>query len=276
MSTRYMPTVIHRLLATAAALFCIALPFTAAAQANAPKIGIVIMHGKGGSPARFVSDLANHLERRGYLVANLEMPWSGRRNYDVPITAAEDEVIAALQSMRNRGAQKLFVAGHSQGGLFALYFAGKHEIDGIIAIAPGGDVGSRVFREKLGESVEEARKLVAAGKGGEHARLSDYESSKGVYTIVTPPAVYLSWFEPEGAFNQMRIMRALKPQIPVLLIVPRNDYPGLLMNKQRLVGALPANALNKLHEPDASHLGAPAAAREEIVRWTSEVVGVKN
>lgn len=276
MSTRYMPTVIHRLLATAAALFCTALPFTAAAQANAPKIGIVIMHGKGGSPARFVSDLANHLERRGYLVANLEMPWSGRRNYDVPITAAEDEVIAALQSMRDRGAQKLFVAGHSQGGLFALYFAGRHEIDGIIAIAPGGDVGSRVFREKLGESVEEARKLVAAGKGGEHARLSDYESSKGVYTIVTPPAVYLSWFEPEGAFNQTRIMRALKPQIPVLLIVPRNDYPGLLMNKQRLVGALPANTLNKLHEPDASHLGAPAAAREEIVRWTSEVVGVKN
>jgi pimeloyl-ACP methyl ester carboxylesterase len=271
-----MPTTIRQLLAVAAALFCTALPFSAAAQASAPKIGIVIMHGKGGSPNRHVTDLANDLERRGYLVANLEMPWSGRRNYDVPITAAEDEVVAALQSMRSKGAQKLFVAGHSQGGLFALYFAGKHEVDGIIAIAPGGDVGNRVFREKLGESVEQARKLVAAGKGGEHARLSDYEGSKGVYTIVTPPAAYLTWFDPEGAFAQTRIMRALKPQIPVLLIVPRNDYPGLLMNKQRLVGALPANALNKLYEPDASHLGAPAASREEIARWTSEVASVKN
>lgn len=270
-----MPTIIRHLLAAAAALFFTTLP-CAAAQDDKPKIGIVIMHGKGGSPARHVSDLADYLERRGYLVANLEMPWSGRRNYDAPITAAEDEVVAALQSMRGRGAQKLFVAGHSQGGLFALYFAGKHEVDGIIAIAPGGDVGSRVFREKLGESVEQARKLVAAGKGGEHARLSDYEGARGVYTIVVTPATYLTWFEPDDAMNQMRIMRALKPQIPVLLIVPRNDYPGLLMNKQRLVGALPANALNKLHEPDASHLGAPAAARDEIVRWTSEVAGVKN
>lgn len=271
-----MPTVIRGLLAAAAALFCTALPFTAAAQASTPKIGIVIMHGKGGSPNRHVADLANDLERRGYLVANLEMPWSGRRNYDVPITAAEDEVNAALQSMRSKGAQKLFVAGHSQGGLFALYFAGRHEVDGIIAIAPGGEVGSRIYREKLGESVEQARKLIAAGKGSEHARLSDYEGSRGVYTIVTPPAAYLTWFDPEGAMNQTHIMRALKPQIPVLLIVPRNDYPGLLMNKQRLVGALPANPLNKLHEPDASHLGAPGASRDEIVRWTVEVSAARN
>lgn len=76
--------------------------------------------------------------------------------------------------------------------------------------------------------------------------------------------------------NQTHIMRALKPQIPVLLIVPRNDYPGLLMNKQRLVGALPANPLNKLHEPDASHLGAPGASRDEIVRWTVEVSAARN
>jgi len=35
------------------------------------KIGIVIMHGKGSSPSKHVSDLASFLEDRGYLVANL-------------------------------------------------------------------------------------------------------------------------------------------------------------------------------------------------------------
>jgi predicted N-acetyltransferase YhbS len=35
------------------------------------------MHGKGGSPTKYVSDLASSLKDEGYLVANLEMPWSG-------------------------------------------------------------------------------------------------------------------------------------------------------------------------------------------------------
>lgn len=271
-----MLRVLRWLRALTTAMFCAALPLAAAAQTAAPKIGIVVMHGKGGTPARHVADLADHLERKGYLVANLEMPWSGRRNYDVPVVVAEQEVEAALQALRNKGAQKLFVAGHSFGGLFALHFAGRHAVDGVIAMAPGGDVGNRIFREKLGESVERARKLVAEQKGNEPASLSDYEGSKGLYPIVTIPAAYLSWNEPDGAMNQTRMMQTLKPQTPVLYIVPRNDYPGLLNVKQRMFNALPANALNKLYEPDANHLGAPSAARDEIVRWTAEAAGARN
>src|SRR5688572_23963768 len=46
-----------------------------AAQAQVGTIGIVIMHGKGGSPTGLVAGLARALEEGGYLVANLEMPW---------------------------------------------------------------------------------------------------------------------------------------------------------------------------------------------------------
>ena len=53
---------------------------------------------------------------------------------------------------------------HGKGGLFALYFGGKQLVDGIIAIAPGGDVSNTVFREKLGASVDLARTApLAAG-----------------------------------------------------------------------------------------------------------------
>lgn len=263
------------LIALTFAMVSIFLPLTAIAETSPIKIGIVLMHGKGGSPTKHVSDLASSLEGQGFLVANLEMPWSGKRDYDVNVGATEREVESALSSLRGKGAQKLFVAGHSQGGLFALHFGSKHIFDGVIAIAPGGNVGSPTFREKLGESVELARKLIAEGKGDEKARLTDYEGAKGTYPISTTPAAYLTWFDPEGAMNQTAAVRSMNPAVPVLLIAPTNDYPGLLKVKQQMFDALPKNPRTKLYEPNSSHLNAPSASIKEIVEWTTAVANAQ-
>ena len=246
------------------------LPLNAVAETGS-KIGIVIMHGKGGSPAKHVLELATALEGQGVLVANLEMPWSGKREYDVTVSAAEQEVDVALNKLRDKGAKKLFVAGHSQGGLFALYFGGKHVVDGVIAIAPGGNVGSPTFREKLGESVALARKLVAEGKGDEKTSLADFEGAKGTYPVNTSPSVYLSWFDPEGAMNQMIAVKNLNPATAVLFIAPANDYPGLLKVKQQMFDTLPKNPKSRLYEPGSSHLNAPSASLKQIVEWTTAV-----
>lgn len=248
-----------------------AISHAPAAQSPSSEIGIVIMHGKGGSPAGYVSDLASFLEGKGYLVANPEMPWSGRRDYDVNVDAAEREVKSALDTLRSKGAKKLFVAGHSQGALFALHFGGKHPVDGVIAIAPGGSANSLVFRERLGESVDLARKLVAGGKGGEKTRLMDYEASKGTYPVITTPIVYLSWFDPDGAMNLPKALKAMNQSTPVLYIVPTRDYPGLLKVKQPMFNSLPGNPLTRLYEPDSNHRDAPSASGDEIVRWITEV-----
>ena len=249
--------------------FC--LPNASFAETPPSGIGIVIMHGKGGSPTKFVADLASALEGKGYLVANLEMPWSGRRHYDAGVSAAEKEVETALDTLRGKGAKKLFVAGHSQGGLFALYFGTRHVVDGIIAIAPGGNVDSIIFREKVGESVEHARKLVAEGKGDEKTKFMDFEGSRGTYPIVCTAADYLSWFDPAGAMNEKTAVKKMNPKVPVLFIAPKGDYPGLRKVKQSMFDSLPSNPLTKLYEPDSNHLGAPTASIEEIVRWTTEV-----
>ncbi len=259
---------ICKLLAIAATLFGIGLP--AAAQ-TPEKIGIVVMHGKGGSPARHVNTLAYGLERKGYLVANLQMPWSGKRDYDKDVTAAEQEVSAALDTLRSKGAKKVFVAGHSQGGVFALHYASQYPIDGVILIAPGGNIASAVFRQQLGATVELARKQIADGKGNERGQFMDYESSRGTSPVHTTAAIYLTWFDPDGAMNQEKSSRALPPGLPVLFIVPRNDYPGLQRLKLAMYGALPGNPLTRLYEPDSDHLGAPRASIDEIVRWTAEV-----
>ena len=246
------------------------------AQVPASTIGVVVMHGKGGSPTRLVAGLASFLEQKGYLVANLEMPWSGSREYNATVEAAEKEVDAALDSLRAKGASRVFVAGHSQGGLFAIYYGTKHVVDGIIAIAPGGNVATPIYRKEVGPSVEQARRLVAEGKGNEKARFSDYEGSKGTLTVNTTPLTYLTWFEPEGAMNQVKSSKAMNPQVPVLFVGPTNDYPGLVKVKHTMFDALPRNPLTRLYEPDSSHLEAPYASREEIVRWTAEVAAASS
>lgn len=263
-------------MALVTAIVAVAIPRAAMAQTPLPGIGVVIMHGKGGSPARIVSSFASWLEERGYFVANLEMPWSGNREYDVSVAAAESEVDAALRTLRDKGARKVFVAGHSQGGLFALHFGGKYPVDGIVAIAPGGNVAGPVYRDKLGPAVQLARKLVAEGRGNEKAEFSDFESSKGTYPVVVAPATYLTWFDPGGAMNQMKAVRTMNPQVPVLYIVPTNDYPGLLRIKRLMFDALPKNPLSRLYEPEAGHLDAPTASRDEIARWTAEVADRPN
>jgi pimeloyl-ACP methyl ester carboxylesterase len=253
----------------AVALFAV-LPWVAFAQS--PAIGVVLMHGKGGQPGRHVSVLASALERQGILVANLEMPWSGRRNYDVDVEAADREVDAAVQVLRARGAAHIFVAGHSQGGVYALHYGSTHAVDGVIAVAPGGNVGSPAYRKEVAVSVAQARSLVAGGKGAEKASLLDYEGSRGAYPLMVAPAIYLSWFDPEGAMNQVKSSKAMDPRVPVLFVAPRNDYPALARIRQAMFAALPANPLTRMVEPDASHIDAPGAASEEVLRWMAEVV----
>jgi esterase/lipase len=265
-----MPGIVRLIVSMVA---CLALCGPAAAQTPAGQIGVIVMHGKGGSPTRLVASLASSLASDGFVVANLEMPWSGMRQYNATPLEAEKELEAALAGLRAKGAQKVFLAGHSQGGIFALYAGGKLAVDGVMAIAPGGDVSGQVFRDHLGSYVDMARKLVAEGKGDDKTQLADYEGSKGTEVVLTTPRIYLTWFEPDGAMNMKNALKAIR--VPVLYVAPTNDYPGLQRTRLINFGALPAHPLNKLYEPGASHTGAPAAAREEVARWALEVANAK-
>jgi pimeloyl-ACP methyl ester carboxylesterase len=262
----------HLLIIIAALLTSTLFTIPAAAQ-NAPTIGIIVMHGKGGRPDRHVSLLAEGLERKGWLVANLEMPWSGRREYDVDVAAAEQQVTAALNELRSKGAKKLFVAGHSQGGVFALHYASRNPLDGVIPIAPGGSVDAAVYAQNVGGAVALAQRMVAEGKGAERGTFKDYEGSKGTNDVHTTAAVYLTWFDPNGAMNQGKSSRAIPATLPVLYIAPRNDSPGLIRIKSSMFAALPSNPMTRMADIDSDHLNAPRNSVDEIARWVGEVVG---
>lgn len=242
------------------------------AESLAPfKIGIVVMHGKGGMPSKHVAVFANSLEAKGYSVANIEMPWSKQREYDVSIEMAQQELEGAFNDLRTRGAQKLFLSGHSQGGLVALALGSNLNVDGIVAIAPGGNVANIIYREKIGDTIVKAQKMVAEGKGDEKAEFYDFESAKGKYPIQTTARNYVSWFDPEGLMNQEKSSALISPKIPVLFIAPTADYPGLLKVKQKMFNTLPKNPYTKLYEPSATHLEAPSASSEEVSLWIQNV-----
>ncbi len=239
---------------------------------NAPAAGIVVMHGKGGRPERHVNLLAEALESKGWLVANIEMPWSGRREYDVDVAAAEKEVTAALDGLRAKGAKKVFIAGHSQGGVFALHYASRHPLAGVIPIAPGGSVDSPVYAQNVGSAVALAKRMVAEGKGSERGTFKDYEGSRGTNDVHTTAAVYLTWFDPNGAMNQGKSSRAIPAAVPVLYVAPRNDYPGLIRIKSSMFSALPSNSQTRIADIDSDHLNAPRNSVDEIARWIGEVI----
>ena len=154
--------------------------------------------------------------------------------------------------------------------MFVLHYGSTHPVDGIIAIAPGGNVGNQAYAREVGDSVERARKLVAEGKGAEKDSFDDYEGSKGRFSVTVTAASYLSWFDPQGAMNQMKSSKAIPAEVPVLFVAPTGDYPALQRIKGMAFGALPGNPRTRMYEPSASHLEAPAASIDEIARWTAE------
>jgi len=266
---------LKRLLIPVLAAALLAGPAAGQTASPTPRLGMVVLHGKGGAPDRLVADMAAALEAKGARVISPEMPWSGRRQYDTDVAGADREVAAALDRLRAGGATHVFVVGHSQGGLFALHFGGVRAVDGIVAIAPGGNVANTVFREHLGETVALARQLIAEGKGNEATELADFENRRGRYPVQSTPANYVSWFDPEGAMNQTIAIGRLRPQTPVLFVAPTDDYPGLRKVMRPMFEALPRHPLTRLYQPQATHTGAPSASSDVIYGWASEVAGVR-
>lgn len=261
-------------------IFVLALSLPAAgvmssanAQTPPAEIGIVVMHGKGGNPGKYVDGLASELGQAGFQVANIEMPWSGNRHYDVNMDGAVIETTTALDAMRAKGAKKVFVSGHSQGGLFALLYAGRQQVDGVIAIAPGGSHGSPAFRDALGGHVGVAKGMIDAGRGNETERFADFEVSKGTTPVMATAAIYFDWFNPDGQHNMDFATSRVKSGTPVLYVAPTRDYPTLSKSRQANFSALPPHPQTRLVEPSSDHLGSPSATAAEIVRWVNQVAG---
>src|SRR5271155_5352 len=237
------------------------------APALAQTIGIVLMHGKTGSPSTVIDRLAIALQGAGYLVDTPEMCWSQRRIYDRPFLDCLTEIDSAIGRLKGRGAVRIVVAGMSQGGDAALAYGARHaNLAGIIALAPAAAPERQVGLSDIAQSVAQARALVAAGRGNETASFLD-RNVRGPFSVRTTATIYLSYLDPQGPANMLDSVRKLRA--PLLWVAGSADPSQTGTNAE--FNQAPTNPLTRYVMVTSAHLGTPDAARDAVLAWLPEL-----
>jgi pimeloyl-ACP methyl ester carboxylesterase len=235
------------------------------ARAAENDVGVVLLHGKGGLPSGNIRELAGALQSRGYLVSAPTMPWAKDRIYDASYEDAMGEIDRELETLRQKGAKLVVVAGHSLGANVALgYGARRSGLGGIIALAPAHSPESPIFSKRIGSDVKRARGLVATGKGKEKQPFSDLNQGS-LMEVNATAEVYLSWLDPDGPAVMPRSAAAFKAPTPLLIVNGSGDRTAA--GKDYIFDKAPPHPKSSFIIVSTDHFSVPSAAIEEVAAW---------
>jgi len=235
------------------------------ARAGNNELGVLMMHGKGGSPEGYISELVAALRAKGYLVSAPALPWSKERIYDASYEDAMGEIDREVQSLRGKGAKLVVVGGHSLGANAALgYGALRGGVDGIIALAAAHSPESPNYAKRLGGEVSRARSLVASGKGKDRQRFSDLNQGTLV-EVMASAEVYLSWMAPEGHAVMPRSAASFKAPTPLLFVNGLADRTA--SGKEAIFDKAPPHPKSRFVTVGSDHFGVPSAAIDVVAAW---------
>jgi dienelactone hydrolase len=233
-------------------------------------MGVVLLHGKGGSPGGLLASLAAAIESNGAVVAMPAMPWRGSRGqpsgYLESYEQAMGRVDRAVQQVRSRGAKRILVGGMSFGANGALGYAARRGggLAGVVVLAPGHVPELAGFRDAVADGVSTAKRLVAAGQGNTPTMLPDINQGNS-YQVSAKPAAYLSYFDPNGPAVMPR-NAARMPAVPLLWVVGTGD--SMYQRGEGYAYArAPKHPKSKYLVVSAGHADTPHAAREQVVAW---------
>jgi pimeloyl-ACP methyl ester carboxylesterase len=234
--------------------------------AAAQQVGVILMHGKWGTPNQGIAPVASELRSAGFLVESPEMAWSDKRAYDTNF----DQVMAVLEGevakLRAAGAAKIVLGGQSFGANIALGYGARHaDAAGIIALSPGHTPERFGPGSGIPESVAKARAMLAAGRGGEYANFED--TNQGRHREVSArPGDYLSFFDPKGPCVMPENAARLSPRTALLWVVGTED-PMFREGRGYAFDRAPTNPHSAFHTVQAGHFDAPSAARSIVLEW---------
>src|SRR5450432_4754814 len=198
----------------------VAMPFQVQA-AGLQGTGVVFLHGKGVWTGAFDGGIPSALEAEGAVVASPEMPWSFVRMYGATFDEAMREIDDAVAGLKQKGATRIVVIGHSLGANAAIgYGARRSAVAAVVAISPGHLPETAEMRARTADALVEARALLAAG---EKSRRTWPDRIQGVPTFATAsPAIYLSMFDPDGPAVIPKNAASLRG-MPLLWVVGDTD-----------------------------------------------------
>lgn len=233
----------------------------------AEKIGVVLMHGKTGSPTRGpIRPLVSRLKAAGILVDTPEMSWSRKRFLAKDYAGSLAEIDVAIARLKRRGAKKIVVAGHSMGAAVAIGYGARHDgLAGIIAIAPGHDPGFFGFQKRTNFDFNRARAMVKKGQGESYGRFSDVNVGKQSKVRVKA-RIYLDWYDPTGPAALRSNAMKLKPDTPYLCIFGSSD-PLLRFERTRACDSAPKNPKSKFLLVKGGHTASPRTGASDIIKW---------
>ncbi|MDB5801385.1 MAG: hypothetical protein JWL63_2324 [Rhodocyclales bacterium] len=240
----------------------LALPWQMA-QAAAADTGIVFLHGKEATPrAKIYTSLLEQLQRAGFRVKTPATAWSRDRIYDADVDTSMVEIEREVTTLRNEGALRVVLVGHSMGVNAAIRYAATRPIDAVVALAPGHS--PEFLARQLSGDVARARQMIEAGKGGEKSSFRDINVGHD-FTVTTSAAIYLSWLDPEGAAVMPRNAALLKTAVPVLMVVGSKD--PVTRSQDYIFGKLPPHPRSRFVTLDVDHKEVPDAAAGLVVEW---------
>jgi pimeloyl-ACP methyl ester carboxylesterase len=248
-----------------ALLLALAL-FPAAAWAQPSATGVILMHGKWGTPDKGIQPIELELRGAGFTVVSREMAWSDRRAYDESFDQVMAELAAEVAKLRAGGARKIVVGGHSFGANMALAYGARHpDVNGVLMLGPGHAPERFARNPDVAKSLDKARSLLAAGKGGSFANFADINQGK-TREVSARPDVYLSYFDPNGPAVMPRNAAMLSPNTALLVVVGTRDnmYKA---GTAYIFDRAPKNPYSRYQTVDADHFQTPAAARRIVLDW---------
>jgi pimeloyl-ACP methyl ester carboxylesterase len=243
-----------------------AVTISSAALAAGSDIGVVLMHGKWGTPEKGIAPVEQELRGAGIAVTSKEMPWSDRRAYDATWDEAMAQIDGEVAALRAAGARRIVVGGQSMGANVALgYGARRPDIAGVMALAPGHLPERAAHQRDIAESLEKARRLMGGSSANQYANFSDFNQGRS-REVSAKPAVYLSYFDPQGPAVMPVNAAALSPRVALLWVVGTKD-PLYGEGRSYAFDRAPANPHSRFATVDADHFETPLAARRIALEW---------
>ncbi|MBF0466826.1 MAG: alpha/beta fold hydrolase [Nitrospirae bacterium] len=250
-------------------IFLLSLSLYSIRTASAEKVGVVLLHEKNGSPAApHLKGIISAMQGAGFIVIAPEMPYSKTRLYDKSYADTLTEIDSYVAQLKQKGATKVFIAGHSLGANVAIGYAAKTSVDGIVAIAPGHTPEQAGFQSYVGESVNRARQMVNDGKESANSRFTDSNQGR-TYTIMTTAGIYLSWFAPEGPAVIPLNAQSIKPETAFMWVVGTQDKM-YQKGQSYAFDKAPSNKCNKYLVVNSDHMNTPQDASADIIKWIRE------